>query len=159
VVLLSFSHFEAKLKARTKDHTIRPFTPKRFKQLTDAKSYECWWRSRSPDGYKLYDAIPMGVPYGLSFERYTPKVLETQVLFVCTVYPALTVTDWPAGFTLKNRADKSGSIARVLDEYQFCALARRDGFDTPVDMVLHFVGEYGVAVFNMLFIGISFRAV
>ena len=45
-VLLSFSHFRHELETRSKDHTIRPFNPKRFMQLTDAKQYECWWMTK-----------------------------------------------------------------------------------------------------------------
>lgn len=156
MVLLSFSHFRHELETRSKNHTIRPFNPKRFMQLTDAKQYECWWMSRRPDGYKLYNAIQTEPPYVISFER---NVHEAQVDFTCTFYCHLKVGKKDFMYWTKNEAISRSELTLKMPLSEFTFMARRDGFYTPADMVLHFVSEYGLKTFNMLFIGVGFRAV
>lgn len=156
MVLLSFSHFRHELVTRSKDHTTRPFNPKRFIQLTNATQYECWWNSRSPDGYKLYNAIPIEPPYVISFER---SVHEAHVDFTCTLYKHLKAGKTDFMFWSKNDAVSRSELTLTMPLSEFTFMARRDGFYSPADMVLHFVSEYGLKTFNMLFIGVGFRAV
>lgn len=156
MVLLSFTYFRNELITRTKDHTTRPFTHERFLQLLNAKQYECWWRSRSPDGYKLYNAVPIEPPYVLSFER---TVMGVRAYFSCTVYPYLTVEKTAVGFIQSNSTPPGEKNTRTMTEAAFRKMALRDGFSSPAEMVLHFVGEYGLRTFNRMFIGIPFKAV
>jgi hypothetical protein len=144
MTLLSFAVKEWELKARTKDHTVRPFSHKRFEQLWNAKVYQVWWKSRTKRGYKLYNAIQDGKPYLIEFEK---MVYGQDIMFNCIVTPVLRVTK-----------DEIITGERVrLTSQEFLHLAKRDGFHDAGYMMLHFIHLYGCHAFTQKFIGVPFK--
>ncbi len=137
MVLLAFNFFEQDLKARTKGQTVRPYTPTRFRQLSNAELLQCWWKSRTPDGYKLYDAILSEPPFVIGFS--------------CSHgWPGNTAT-----FSIKKYTDTNivyqnyllkqptAGPAVHMDTDLMRDLAIRDGFSDLSSMMFHFIYEYG----------------
>lgn len=154
MVLMAFNFFEQELKARMKGQTVRPYTPTRFRQLSRAELLQCWWKSRTPDGYKLYDAILTEPPFVVGF--------------TCT-------HQWPgnaATFSIKKYTDNEivhqnfilqqptvGPVEHLRPD-QARDLAIRDGFSDVTSMMLHFVSEYGAEiVFRDPWIVTRFKAI
>lgn len=139
MVLLSFNYFEKELKARTKDQTMRPYTPARFRQLSNAELLQCWWKSRTTDGYKLYDAIPKEPPFIVKFicvlgpggsraSFMVTKVIHRQGVGILPYIPC----------------DTPGEIEYFTEE-QAHDLAIRDGFKDLTAMLFHLIHHYEAA--------------
>jgi hypothetical protein len=143
MVLLSFMVKEQELKTRSKTHTVRPYSPNRFKQLWNAQVYQIWWKSRTKAGYKLYDAIQDGKPYLLKFTA-------TAGMYCMHFYCTMIETRPECGCALK-----SGRPV-TLSCNDFRILAERDGFSSPSEMMLHFIHVYGEDAFKKPFIGVPF---
>lgn len=153
MVLLSFNYFEEELKARTKDQTMRPYTPARFRQLSNAELLQCWWKSRTTDGYKLYDAIP--------------KEPSFIVKFICVLGPGGSTASFMVTKVIRMEGvgilpyvpcDTLGEIEYFTEE-RAQDLAIRDGFKDLTSMVFHFIQHYGVEkVFRDPWIVTRFRA-
>jgi hypothetical protein len=146
MVLLSFSVKEHELQTRTKTNTVRPYTPKRLKELWNATTYQVWWKSRTKDGYKLYDAIQDSKPYLVIFEL---EECAHSLGFCC--YRATVrgdTFDYPS-FT---------DLTKISRE-DFTLLAQREGFTCIGDMMLHFIHAYGSHFFGRPFVSIPFTGV
>ncbi len=142
LVLLSFNFFEQKLKARTKDQTVRLYTPARFRQLSDAEELQCWWKSRTPDGYKLYNAIHKELPIVVRFMLNRDNGGSRAQFSIVQLTTPECITD--GGYWENNSKiwNYTGSLRRLtLGEADL--LAARDGFPDLVSMILFFVHMHG----------------
>jgi hypothetical protein len=153
MVLLSFSVFENELKARTKGQTVRPYTPTRFRQLSDAELLQCWWKSRTPDGYKLYDAILTEPPFVIEFtcSHAGPGNAVSFLVKKCT-----DINIVHQNFLLMQSV--VGPVESLRQD-EMRDLATRDGFQDLTMMMFHFISEHGTEkVFRDPWIVTRFKA-
>jgi len=56
MVAISFSEFKDKLLSGEKTQTIRPYTKHRYNQIKNAKKLQMYWKQRTKESEKLFDA-------------------------------------------------------------------------------------------------------
>ena len=140
MVAISFSVFKDKLLSGKKRQTIRKHNKERVEQMKE-HGIQIYWKQRSQDGYKLFDAT-LVENFEIKFSR------------------------WKRGYT-ERKTDKM-MYFRMGDDSEFVTapkwfadgVARKDGFEDFDDMFDSFCDQYGEEeVLNTTFDVIRFKEV
>ena len=140
MVAISFSVFKDKLLSAKKRQIIRKHNKERLEQMKE-HGIQIYWKQRSQDGYKLFDAT-LVENFEIKFSR------------------------WERGYYERN-TDKMMYV-RMGDDSEFVtapnwfadAVARKDGFEDFDDMFNWFCDQYGEEeVLNTTFDVIRFKEV
>jgi|Deesub1362A_J573_1020465.scaffolds.fasta_scaffold00348_26 hypothetical protein len=76
MVAISFSMFKDKLLSGEKDQTIRPYSEKRYNQIKNAKRLQIYWKQRTKQCEKLFDAELVEIFKLASFKKLYNDYLE-----------------------------------------------------------------------------------
>ena len=145
MVLLSCSVKERELQALRKTHTIRKFSPGRFRQLWNATTYQVWWKSRTKDRYKLYDAIPDGKPYLMQLASGFED-------------GRLTLIMWKAEVADIADIGKEALAYWKLSDQDRMAIVLREGFDDAPSLRNELLNLNGSLGLGSIWIGVPFIA-
>lgn len=140
MVSISFSVMRDKLESGEKQHTIRKFNPKRIRQMIKHKKLQIYWKLRTNQTEKLFDA---------EYKGCTMFYLDEHA------YPWANIGDSDYPFACNHGVDCD--LVKFPHEYAE-KLAIKDGFNSIEEMQAWFVNKYKEKVSGD-YMGISFERV
>ena len=142
MVAISFSVMKDKLLSGEKTHTIRKLNINRLHQMAKLKKLQIYWKLRTKETEKLFDAEFVGA---------TIFNLDSNG------YPWAWVGDDTYPFACNNVSPVDADLIKFPINYA-TSLALEDGFDSIEDMQKWFVSKYNDRVSGD-YMGIRFRKI